>query len=447
MADMKPSKRWVVRGRRVLVVLLLLVIAVFAVRAVFDIWMGRRLNDEIARIEKQYGPLRYDPVRKLDAWKKWPMRIAPDNRARVLDAAAASITANSDRVELNLVNAAVRTPKGDMAREIAEQNRDAVQLAIRASRLRHSNWDITYIGELDNVPNLMDHRNLSKVLVAAAESDADAGRADEAMAALTAGFAQAAAMRGEPAHVMMINAAATAGEQVDALKDILDRTEPSAAALATLQSAIEENLDGNPARPALLGELKHSRAQWSLVASGWLFGRRFLDHSTPTPPSWWMHAVSWIFRPVIRYMATRDLADRARAVDAASMPRSERPKDMVPPPLPRSMPASWRPSVIQMAAGLIDGGDRLLAQVGLTDIAVALRRFRLDHGAYPSTLDELVPTYFKAVPLDPFTGRQPEYGREGAGFALRARIPEIPPRPGLIRLPGYRNPAEWKLAR
>lgn len=447
MADMKSSKRWMVRGRRLLVILLLAGIAVLAARAVFDIWMGRRLNDEIARVEKQYGPLRYDPVRKLDAWKKWPMRIAPDNRARILDAAAASITASSERMELNLVNAALRTPKGDVAREIAEQNRDAVQLAIRASRLRHSNWDITYGGELDNVPNLMDHRNLSKVLVAAAESDADAGRADEAMAALAAGFAQAAAMRSEPAPVMTVNAWATAGEHVDALKDLLDRTEPSAAALASLQAAIEENLEGNSARAALLGELKHSRTTWALAENGWLWGRRFLDHMTPRPPTAWMRAVGWFCRPATRYMAIRELADWARLVEAASTPRTQRAKDMLPPSVPPSDSPSWRPSAIQMAAGLIDGGDRSIAQVALTDIAVALRRFRLDHGAYPNALDELVPTYFQAVPLDPFTGRQPEYTREGTGFALRARIPEVPPRPGSIRIPGYRNPAEWKLGR
>jgi hypothetical protein len=447
MADTKSAKRWMVRGRRVLVILLLAVIAVLGARAVFDIWMGRRLKDEIARVEKQYGPLRYDPVRKLDAWKKWPRRVAPDNRARILDAAAASITANSEGVEINIVNAALRTPKGDVAREIAEQNRDAVQLAIRASRLRHSNWDITYGGELDNVPNLMDHRNLSKVLVAAAESDADAGRADEAMADVAAGFAQAAAMRSEPAPVMTVNAGATAAEQVDALKDILDRTEPSGAALASLQAAIEENLDGNPARAALLGELKHSRTKWALAESGWLWGRRFLDHTTPTPPAEWMRAAGWFFRPLIRYLAIRELADWARAVDAASAARAERAKDMLPPSVPPSLSPSRRPSATQMAAGLIDSGDRSIAQVGLTAIAVALRRFRLDHGAYPNALDELVPTYFKAVPLDPFTGRQPEYTREGTGFSLRARIPEIPPRPGSIRIPGYRNPAEWKLGR
>jgi hypothetical protein len=60
-----------------------------------------------------------------------------------------------------------------------------------------------------------------------------------------------------------------------------------------LQAAIEENLDGNPARPALLGELKHSRTAWALAESGWLWGRRFLDHTTPTPPTAWMRDGSW----------------------------------------------------------------------------------------------------------------------------------------------------------
>jgi hypothetical protein len=33
-----------------------------------------------------------------------------------------------------------------------------------------------------------------------------------------------------------------------------------------------------------------------------------------------------------------------------------------------------------------------------------MTRFRLDHGTLPSHLDELVPAYLDAVPLDPFDG-------------------------------------------
>ncbi|MGD0770497.1 MAG: hypothetical protein ABSB42_20115 [Tepidisphaeraceae bacterium] len=37
--------------------------------------------------------------------------------------------------------------------------------------------------------------------------------------------------------------------------------------------------------------------------------------------------------------------------------------------------------------------------------AVAMTRFRLDHGMFPSHLDDLVPNYLDAVPIDPFDGQ------------------------------------------
>ena len=132
-----------------------------------------------------------------------------------------------------------------------------------------------------------------------------------------------------------------------------------------------------------------------------------MDYHTPEPPSAWMRGVAWAFRPVIRVMAMRDFADKARAVDAASVARSER--DALAPTMP--------------ALGLINSGDVLTAQAGRAAVAVALRRFRLAHGAYPNTLDELAPTYLKTLPLDPFTARQPEYVRSGDGFELHARLP------------------------
>jgi hypothetical protein len=52
--------------------------------------------------------------------------------------------------------------------------------------------------------------------------------------------------------------------------------------------------------------------------------------------------------------------------------------------------------------------------------ALALRRYRLDHGRYPETLTALAPSYLPAPPIDPFTGRLPEYRRQGAGFLLRS---------------------------
>jgi len=182
----------------------------------------------------------------------------------------------------------------DQVREIADENRDAVQLAIRAARLQHSNWGIVYLAEPINVPNLMDLNYPAIVLAVAARSDTDAGRANEAVADVTAGFAEAAAMRGEPAPIMALHAIRVTTRQVEALhairvttrqvealKDILCRSDPSGTALAGLAAAIDENLIGSPMREALLGELKHGRFIWPWVERRYFDGRPRACSPTP----------------------------------------------------------------------------------------------------------------------------------------------------------------------
>jgi len=46
----------------------------------------------------------------------------------------------------------------------------------------------------------------------------------------------------------------------------------------------------------------------------------------------------------------------------------------------------------------------LSAHDAITHVAIALQRYHLDHGNYPEDLDQLVPDYLSAIPLDPFTG-------------------------------------------
>ncbi|MBP8273232.1 MAG: hypothetical protein KAY59_02320 [Acidobacteria bacterium] len=398
-----------IRVRRLLVVVLLVVIALLAVRAVADIWLKGRSKTEIARLEEKYGPLQYDAVRNLRAWKSWPQRIAPENRARLIDAAAARITLVDANANFMYHPHTGTSVTADQARSIADGNREAVQLAVAAANLRHSNWDIAYLGEADNVPNLMDLGYLAKVLTFAARSDTDAGHADDAIADVRAGFAQSAAMSSEPLTVMLVNAIMVAYEQSDALKDVLNRSEPSGPALAALASTIEESLIASPAREALLGELKHSRFTWPLVMEGWLWGRRSLDYSTPTSPTAWMRAVAWTFRPVIRYMALRDYSEKAQALDLASLPAVQR--------------AGQLANLRTRAASAIRSADLATGTIARAAIAVALRRFRIDHGGYPVTLDELVPAYLKTVPIDAWTGKRPDYRRSGGGFELPAEMP------------------------
>ena len=59
------------------------------------------------------------------------------------------------------------------------------------------------------------------------------------------------------------------------------------------------------------------------------------------------------------------------------------------------------PSMSRMliTCGMIEATD------ACAEVAVAMTRFRLDHGAMPSRLDDLVPDYLDAVPTDPFDGK------------------------------------------
>jgi hypothetical protein len=57
--------------------------------------------------------------------------------------------------------------------------------------------------------------------------------------------------------------------------------------------------------------------------------------------------------------------------------------------------------------------------------ALGLERFRLNTGRLPETLEELVPDYLEAVPVDPFDGQSVRYEPEPGGkFALRFQTAE-----------------------
>lgn len=53
--------------------------------------------------------------------------------------------------------------------------------------------------------------------------------------------------------------------------------------------------------------------------------------------------------------------------------------------------------------------------IRLAEAACALERFRMAHQTYPASLNELVPGFLGAVPLDPMTGQPVRYRRESDG--------------------------------
>jgi hypothetical protein len=65
------------------------------------------------------------------------------------------------------------------------------------------------------------------------------------------------------------------------------------------------------------------------------------------------------------------------------------------------------------------------AQNNLLVASFALRAYALEHGRYPATLKELVPSYLNAVPTDPFsTGKALRYTLSGKRYLLYSIGPD-----------------------
>lgn len=65
---------------------------------------------------------------------------------------------------------------------------------------------------------------------------------------------------------------------------------------------------------------------------------------------------------------------------------------------------------------VFDAEDRTVAEHHLTVLAATLKLYKIRHGDYPDSLDDLTPDFLVSVPIDPYTNRPFRYERRGDGF-------------------------------
>ncbi len=104
-------------------------------------------------------------------------------------------------------------------------------------------------------------------------------------------------------------------------------------------------------------------------------------------------------------------------------------------PWPEALSASvaagnWQPNPMSLVDGLVEEfdssfisvcvqvGARATANTRSLDAAIAVELFRRDHGDWPAALNDLVPQYLPAVPVDPFDGKPLRYIVKEPGFVV-----------------------------
>jgi hypothetical protein len=404
--------------RRLLVLSIAAVLLLLVARAGLDVWARSRVDAAVARLEQRYGRLHEGRL------------IAPpvppgENRARAYRAAVALIDlaplTNQHGLGLavtRFLQAALEAPLTDDHRAFVDANRAALRIADEARTRRRSNWEGDYIGSVAgniNMPPWVDVRALSNAIYMAARRDLADGRVDDAGVAIASGLALSASWRHEPFLIAQLIRSAVGLQHFKAVQELVTKAEPSKASLEELARWLAEDGDPSPMDVGLLAELTHFHLALTRFENG--EGRVGPMSELPS----WADPLAWLGRPLVRLNHARYLDKVGHLLDVQTGPRP-RPVSQATPP-----PSRWlffTEGIVNIALpGLdrtMDTGDLFTTQRGLAELAVALRRFRIDRGTYPDALSALVPGYVAALPIDASTGQPPVYAREGAGFRLQA---------------------------
>jgi len=349
---------------------------------------------------------------------KLPPLPDSENAAEYYRKAALAITQPADsRVGVSDVCGELSDPAvwGEFERDVARliaANREALRLARAARSLPGANWNVAVSPAAfpGLVPELGAQRNVARLLVTAAEYHHRAGDHGASVETLrdalahTEGFGR---LRGY--YIVTLNVVAIDALATSAMEDIF----PSLAVTTLGQSpqagiapATREQAE------ALLADLLDDR----FLAENWrwaMCGERVLMLERAVGPPWlpWVGAgptptvVARILQPASALDAVRLAEHYTRMTGAAEAGTYREAIGNI------GETGAWGPAYQTLAHPL--SGNRLPAtgvmlffrarmSRRLAATALAIRLYELDHGRRPDALDELVPDYLPAVPIDLF---------------------------------------------
>jgi hypothetical protein len=215
------------------------------------------------------------------------------------------------------------------------------------------------------------------------------------------------------------------------LERVLAQGIPAANTLQSLQEAFQGESDDLPRAilTAARGERALFHRMWQAQDEGKITVAQMFAQKQPA--SAWEGALAFLSVPIWRRAHAAFLRRTTELVEVARLPVLEQ----------ETACQEWEQRVRSMAASgdrtqsiaallipaytkIVQAGHRQQAVLRCAAAALAAERYRQDRGAWPASLDALIPAYLKQVPADPYDGKPLRLLRTDGGLIVYSIGPD-----------------------
>ena len=264
----------------------------------------------------------------------------------------------------------------------------------------------------------------------------DRGDTDAALRSIAGILAIGGAIAGHPNLIFYLTASSIDSMAFDSLQNLMARNELTDDQLVTMQQTFREAEGHLTLAPAILGEALIFKPTLDMMVSQF---PAFLmdpaeDYDKKELPA---DIASLAGLLVYRYSGVVDsdylrlLQGTRHGIALCALPPNEAIQRVKEP-----VSGSIFGSVFEISRYVVDmtfdlygnlflGVARTEARFRIVNTALAVERYRLEYDRLPERLEELVPAYLAAVPLDPFDGQPLRYQREDGRFAVYSIGPRM----------------------
>lgn len=346
------------------------------------------------------------------AWRGWyPGKTWPSN-----EDTARTLTEVAPERQLNVEQSEMLRKDLDAIPAARAQARTFIDYSWGRAPIRYAKDGVS-----TPLPHVQRYRSIAEVLRYDAMQRAQDGDVDGAVASCRACLNAGRAIGDEPCFVSQIVRIACRGLALSAIERTLAQGEPSEAALAGLQTQLEDEESDELCLPGMRGERAMMDAFFGAIEEGGLSISMLLGilRDARLPPDLPLaDRLLCVAGLSVRAQRAEMLRLMNKLVEAAKAPPEEHVEHveeilagagMLAPLVRTRVPAVGR------AGESIRRGH---AQARCAIVLVAVERFRKRNGRWPETLAELTPEWLKEIPLDTYDGKPLRYRRLADGVVV-----------------------------